>query len=66
MSKNRTMAIKHAKVVQYGIKASKTAMLADVMNMPKAKPFTSGLGLYADYASAARERANKNAKWRAK
>ena len=66
MAKNRTMAVKNAKVVQFGIKSSKDAMCADILNARKVGVETNGLSLYARHAKAMTERNNKNAKWRAK
>lgn len=56
MAKNRTMAAKNAKVIQYGIAASKDAMMADVWNMPKAVGGVDGLGLYGNHSKYMAER----------
>ena len=68
MGKNRTMAAKNAKVVQFAIEAGKTAMAAEVFNMPVKKP-VSGLALYSghmEYMERRRLTAPKVGKWVAK
>ena len=59
MAKNRTMAAKNAKVVQFGIAASKDAMMADVWNKPKMDRGTDGVDFYAGHSKFMAERKKK-------
>lgn len=56
MGKNRTMAMKNAKVVQFGIAAGKDAMMADVWNNPKMEVGTDGVDLYMSHSKYMAER----------
>ena len=51
MSKNRTMAIKNAKVIKYSISSSKDLLAADAWNeCARSKKKADGLKLYSQHA----------------
>lgn len=68
MAKNRTMAAKNAKVVQFAIEAGKTALAAEAWNMP-VQTTVDGISLYSNHAKYMERRrmaTPKVGKWIAK